>query len=217
MPPSPLDRLDHDRRRLVVDPLADRVQIAERHVHKPGHQRPQALVVLRLGRRGGRTQGAAVETAGERDDLVTFGRRMQPCQLDRRLVRFGSRIAEEGLSVETPLAQHLRPTALRFHVPGVGHVDQRRHLLLHRLDHRRRAMPQQIAAPAGEQVQVPIALAVPHVGTFATHQVDRITDVVRNHVTPKQLDGFRKKTNDSRLSQTLRFVCPRDSRDASTC
>jgi hypothetical protein len=38
-----------------------------------------------------------VEAALEGDDLVAFRRRVQPRQLDRRLVGLGARIAEERL------------------------------------------------------------------------------------------------------------------------
>ncbi len=162
-----LDRLDHDGRRLVVDQPGHGVQVAERGVDEAGHQRPEPLVVLRLRGGRGRAQRAAVEAALEGDDLVALLGRVQPGELDGRLVGLGARVAEERLAAETPLRQRLGPQALQFGVPGVGHVDQLAQLLADGLDHRRRTMAQQIAAPAAEQVEIAVPLGVPDVRSFA--------------------------------------------------
>ena len=87
--------------------------------------------------------------------------------------------------------QQLGPAALGLGVPGVGHVDQRGDLLLHGLDDRRGTMAQQVAAPAGEEIEIAVALGVPDVRAFAAHQRDRIAAVVGDDVLLEQLDRFR--------------------------
>ena len=167
------------------------VQVAERRVGEAGHQRPQALVILGLGGGGGRAQGAAVETALEGDDLVAvLGRAVQPDQLDGRLVGLGARVAEERLPAETPLRKGLGPEPLQLGVPGVGDVDQLAQLVADGLDDRRRAMAQQVAAPAGEEVEIAVALAVPHPGVLAADQGDGKASVVGDHVALKELEDF---------------------------
>ena len=141
------------------------LQVSERRVGEAGHQRPEALVILRLGGGGGRAEGAAVESALERDDLVAMlGRAVQADQLDRRLVGLGAGVAEERLPAEAPFRKRLGPKPLQLGVPGVGDVDQLAQLIADGLDHRGRAMTQQVAAPAGKQIEIAIPLVVPHPG-----------------------------------------------------
>ena len=87
--------------------------------------------------------------------------------------------------------QGLGPVALQLGVPGVGHVDQLAQLLADRLDHRRRAMAQQIAAPAAEQIEVAVALRCPRRTSLrrATKR-DGKAAVVGNHVLLEQLERF---------------------------
>ncbi len=175
------------RGRLVVDQAGHGVQIAEGGVDETGHQRSEPLVVLRLrGGRGG-AERPAVEAALEGNDLVTLLGRVQPGELDGRLVGLGAGVAEERLAAETSLRQGLGPLALQFRVPGVGHVDQLAQLLADGLDHRRRAMSQQVAAPAVKQVEVAVPFRIPHVRSLAPHQGDRKAIVVGNHVSLEQL------------------------------
>ena len=101
-PAFALDRLDHDCGRFVVNQPGHGVEIAKRCIDKTGHQRPQSLVILGLGRRGQRPERAAMEAAFKRDDLVAMlGSGVQPNEFDGRLVRLGSRVAEKCLTAET--------------------------------------------------------------------------------------------------------------------
>ena len=187
-PAFALNRLHQNGGRLVVHQGFHRVGIAEGGVGEPGQKRPQPFVILRLGGGCGGGQRAAVEPALEGNHLVAVRAAVEPHQFQRRLVGFGSRVAKERLAAEAPLRKHLRPAPLRFDVPGVGHVDQPSHLLLHGLHHPRRAMAQQVASPAGEQVQVASALGIPDPGPFAPDQRHRIAHVVGNHVLVEQGD-----------------------------
>ena len=177
-----LDRLDQDRTGLGSGQLADPVQIVEAGVVEAGHQRTDALVVLRLSRRSGRSKRAAVEAVVETDHAVaTRLGPVQPHQLQGSLDRLGTAVAEKCLA-ESAAAQRLGKIALRLGVPGVGDVDQLRDLLFDRFDHSRRTVAQDVAAPAGEQVQVPSPLGIPHTGSLATDQADRVATVVGDHV-----------------------------------
>ena len=86
--------------------------------------------------------------------------------------------------------KRLGPQPLQLGVPGVGHVDQLAQLLADRLDHRRRAVAQQVASPAGKQIQVAVPLGVPDVGAFAADQGHGKPAVVGNHVLLEELEDF---------------------------
>ena len=88
----------------------------------------------------------------------------------------------------------LGPAALGFGVPGVGHVDQRGDLLLHGLDDRLGTMAQQVAAPAGKEVEIAIALGVPHVRAFAARQRHAEAPIVGHDVPLEQLDDFARSS-----------------------
>src|SRR5580698_8000225 len=51
-------------------------------------------------------------------------------------------------------------------------------------------MPEQIAAPAGEEIEIPIPLGIPHVASLAAHQADGIATVVGDHVPFEQFDDL---------------------------
>ena len=61
---------------------------------------------------------------------------------------------------------------------------------LHRLDDARRTVAEQVAAPAGEEVEVAVALGVPDVRALAAHQADRVARVVADDVLLEQVDGL---------------------------
>ena len=81
-----------------------------------------------------------------------------------------------------PLGERLGEAPLRLDVPGVRDVDQLADLLADRLDHARRAVAEQVAAPAGEEVEVAVPLGVPDLRALAADQADRVAAVVRDHV-----------------------------------
>ncbi len=167
------------------------LQVAEGGIGEAGHQRSQARVILRLRGGRGRAQGAAVKSALEGDDLVAaLGRAVQADQLDRRLVGLRAGVAEEGLPAETPLRKRLGPKPLQLGVPGVGDVDQLAQLLADGLDDRGRAMPQQVAPPAGKQIEVAVPFGVPHPGVFAADQGHGKPPVVGDHVALEEFEDF---------------------------
>ena len=173
-----LDWFNQDGGRLIVDLGRDGVEVAEGGIDKAWQKRADAFVVLWLGRGGDCCVGTTVKTALEGDDLVLCGRTVQAGQFDGGFVGFGSRIAEKRLAAKAPLAQQLGPLALGLHVPGIRHMDEFGDLLLNSFYHGRGTVAQQIAAPAGKEIEIAIPLVVPHMRTFASHQTT--AEIVRS-------------------------------------
>ena len=146
-------------------------------------------MILRLGRGGESAERAAVKAAGKSDDFV-FALAVQAGQFDGGFVGLGAAVAEEGLPAEAPLREQPGPFPLHVHVPGVRHMNQRGDLLLHRPHHMRRAMSQQVAPPAGKEIQVAVPLAVPNERALAADEIDRIAVVIADDVAFEKLDGF---------------------------
>src|SRR6266404_6359375 len=57
------------------------------------------------------------------------------------------------------------------------------------LNHAWRAMADQVAAPAGEEIEITLPLGVPDVGPLAAPQADGEAAVVADHVFLEQGDG----------------------------
>ena len=146
MPLSPLDRLDQDAGGLGGDGVAQRVEIAERHVIEAVHRRAKAGQVFLLpARRDGR-QGAAVEGALAANDAVTLGMADRALilahQLDTALHRLGAGVVEEHGVGEAVGDQTLGEALLVGNLVKVGDVPQLFGLRLERLDQMRMAMAQ---------------------------------------------------------------------------
>ncbi len=136
-----------------------------------------------------RADGSAVKAVEHREDLVAAGLAVEAGELDGGLIGLGAAVAEEALGVQAAARdERLREQALGFHVPGVWYVNQPGHLLLHRADDARRAMAEQVAAPAGEEVEVALALGVPDVGALAANQAHRVAAIIADDVLIEQLD-----------------------------
>src|SRR4051812_21897610 len=104
-----------------------------------------------------------MEAVERGDDLVAaVGLAVEPGELDRRLVGLGSAVAEEEFSREgASTAQSFREQSLLFGVPRVGNVDELANLTADRLDDAWRTVPEQTAAPTGEEVEVGFAFVIP--------------------------------------------------------
>src|SRR5262249_51243150 len=108
-----LDRLDEDRRRLVVDEVDEALEIVDLTEREARHERAEALLDFFLRRRAHPAVGAAVKRVFRPDDLEAlrllagFAHAVQARELDQALVRLGAAVAEEnaagaGLVHETP-------------------------------------------------------------------------------------------------------------------
>jgi len=173
---------------VVVDELGHRVEIAVGGVLEAGEHRPQAFVVFRLGGRGDGAERAAVEAAAEGDDLVLHAVGAEANELDRRLVGLGAGIAEERLAAEAPLGEEPGPFPLGLGVPGVGDMNQPRDLILHRLHDRRRAVAEEVASPAGEEIKVLAPLGIPDLRSGPALEADREAPVVGDDIPVEGVD-----------------------------
>ena len=99
-------------------------------------------------------------------------RTVAPRQLDGRLVGLGAAVAEEHPVGEGMVAEQLGQPGLGLDVIEVGDVDQGPHLLRHRLGHGRVAVAETVDGNAGDEVQILLAVRVPHPYPFPPHQCD---------------------------------------------
>ena len=182
------DRLDEDAAGVVVDELRHRVEIAVGGVLEAGQHRPEAFMVFRLGSRGHAAERAAVEAAAEGDDLVLHAVGAEADELDRRLVGLGAGTAEESLAAEAPLGEEPGPFPLGLGVPGIGDRDQPRDLVLHRLHDRRRAVAEEVASPAGEEIEVLAPLGIPDLRSGPALEADREALVVGDDIPVEGVD-----------------------------
>ena len=196
-----LNRLDHNRRGFVVDRRFDRRQVAVRDVNETGKHRFQALLVLRLRGRGRGRHRASVEGVLEGDDLVfALRRRVEADELNRRFVRFGAGVAEERFAAEAAFGEHFRPNALLFLVPAVRDVQKTLDLFFQRFDDRFRTVPEEVATPTREKVEITNALGVPNVRPFAANERDRVTGVVRDDVFVEERNNFLRASGHCGLN-----------------
>jgi hypothetical protein len=156
--------------------------IVEGHIDESGRQRAEATVDLLLRRGGHRAEGAAVEAAGEGDDLVTSAGLLAvfPRELDQALVRLRAAVAEEALAgnLDAFLDENAREFGLLVDAVPVRDVDERVRLFRHRFDDRRRAMPERAHGHAAREVEILLPIAIPHIRALATHGPDVIAAVV---------------------------------------
>ena len=131
---------------------------------------------------------------------------VQADEFDRRFVRLGARVAEEGLPTEAPLRERLGPLSLQFHVPSVGNVDQRAQLPADGLDDRFRTVAPEVAAPARKEIQIAVAFAVPNMGSFAPDKVDRKAIVIGNDELLEECDGVRRTEDGSDVTSNFSVV-----------
>ncbi len=196
IPPSPCTGSTRIGGRLVVDRRGCRGEVVVGHVDEAGHHGLEAGMILGLGGGGERGEGAAVKAPFHRHDFEPPGlAAVGAGQLDGGLVGLGAAVAEEALRPEGSLGELLRQSALGLHVPGVGHVNEPADLFANGRDNALGAMAQQVAAPAGKEVEITVSLGVPHRGALAANQADGEPSIVGYHVTIELADclsGARK-------------------------
>ena len=145
-----LNWLDQTRSRLDIAQPLRALQIAEGGLAKSCHQRPQSLMIFRLGSGCRGPQRTAMKTTGKSNDFVAIRRCVQPREFQGRFVRLGTGITEKRLTAKGSLRKQLCPVALQCCVAGVRHMNQFLHLLPDGLDHGGRAVAQQVATPTGK-------------------------------------------------------------------
>ncbi len=168
-----LDRLQHDRGRLVRHERFDRRKIVEGRIDKPRNERLKAFLHFFLAGRRQRRHRAAVERVLHRDDLepvrTVLLMPVAPRQLDRRFVRLRAAVAEKDPVGARMIDQHLGESDLRLGVVEIRHMDQLRRLALDRLHQIRMAVAQDIDRDATDKVDVLPAFHVVDLGPTPPH------------------------------------------------
>ena len=183
MPPSPW--IGSTRTAAVSSSIAAATapQIVIGNIDEARHHRLEAGVVLGLGGGGQRGEGPAVEAAFHRDDLVpALLVAVGPGQLDGGLVGLGAAVAEEALAAERPLRRGPRPEPWGSMYQVLGTWISRPTCSRTASTTRGGQWPEQVAAPAGEEVEIAVPLGVPDPRALAADQADGESPVVGDHV-----------------------------------
>ena len=157
-----LDRLDQQRRCLVADGRAGRVEIIEIDLVEGIDHRLEALEVLGLSARRDGRERPPVEGVAEGDHAVAFGRAaaglIDARELDRALHRLRTGIAEEHTVGEGRGCKPLGEARLRRNMIEVRDVPEFLALGFQRGDHVRMRVAQAGHADAAAEVQVALAV-----------------------------------------------------------
>ncbi len=184
-----LDGFEDDGGTGVVDGGGERLDVAVGDEGDVTRQRLEGLAVGRLRRQGQRAHGATVEGALGRDQPGPAG---AAGELQGRLVGLGAGVAEEDPPV-CPLEESQEPLGephLRLGGEEVGDVPERRQLGRDGLDDRRVRVAERVDRDAAEQVDVLLAVGVPHPGTHTTRERQcRRTEGVHHGRCVAVLDG----------------------------
>src|SRR6185312_3838896 len=104
--------------------------------------------------------------------------------------RFRAAVREEGASEAARLRDALCERPLVLVVKEVGSMDQARGLFLNRRDDTRVILPQRIHADAGNEIEITLAIDVPHVGAIAAMEHKRVARVILQQILLFELDDI---------------------------
>ncbi|GBE57853.1 hypothetical protein BMS3Abin01_00779 [bacterium BMS3Abin01] len=176
-----LDRFHHHRADSFVHRLLQGGNIIAFHISEARKQRPEGLLLLRLGGGGERSHGAAMEAAVKNDypDFPLAAQVTAPFtrQFYGALVSLGAAVGKEHLAAEAVLGDQLRQPGGGHRVIKVGHMAEHGRLLPDGPHHGGMAVPQIIDGQAGYEIQVGVAFFVIQVTALAPHENHRLPGV----------------------------------------
>ena len=186
--PFSLHRLEHHRAGAIGDRGLKGLRVVERAIGEPARHRFEPFVVLRLRGRRHRREGPPVKRALEGDDLALFRPpsrvgRAAAHDLDRRLVRLGSGVAEEHPIRKCAVHQILREPYGGLHVVEVARVEEAPRLAGHRRDQVRVPVAEGVDADPGAEIDILAPVDIPQAGPLAMVEHHRLGSVV-GHVGP---------------------------------
>ena len=153
-----LHRFDQDAASLRPDQRLDGGQIAGSEVPEAGQRRAEAFKIARIATGRDGAHGAAMEGAGEGDDLeairLALGVEVMAGRLDGTLNRLGARIGEKDAVGESRLDQPLTQPFLLGNGKDVGRVPDLFRRALERADQMRVAMPEGIDGDTGMEIEI---------------------------------------------------------------
>ena len=165
-----LDGLQHDGGCRVVDGRGESAGVAVRDEDHVAGQRRERLAVLRAVSDGQGAHRPSVEGALGGDDLGPTG---GSGDLEGGLVGLGAGVGEEDLGL-TGIADHRHEPFRQGHLGGsgeeVGHVTEGGDLAGDRRQHSGMRVAQRGDREAGQQIQVPAAVGIPHVRALTAHE-----------------------------------------------
>jgi hypothetical protein len=195
--PVPLDRLDEDRRRVVVHVARKAANIVELAEDEAGHQRPEPLLHGLLRGRAHPAEHPAVKSvlgADHPDALALhagLAHAVEPRELDHRLVGLAAAVAEKDAARAGVSDQPARELGLVGVPEQVARVVELRGLALDLRDPVRVAMAEGAHRYPGGEVEVGVSLVVPDGRAAPAHERDRRPRVVLEDVRVVQVGGAR--------------------------
>ena len=180
-----LDPFDADAGGSFADGGFERRDVVWRNESDAGHQRLEILAVFRLAGDGKRAEGAAVKGIFERNDLELVGRDVVAVGLDhleRAFGGFGAAVGEKGSRKAAHLRDAFGERSLVFVVEEIRSMDQARSLFLNGGDDARMVLSERIDADAGDEIEIALAVDVPHVRSVAAHKNERMAGIVLQEI-----------------------------------
>ena len=113
-----------------------------------------------------------------------------PRELDRGLVGFGARVAQENFSVAEVIREPLDQSRRRLGVKDVGDVRELFRLLLDRAHDARISVTEAGHGQPAEKIQVAVAVGVVQIGAMPARERQRQTAVNIDHVPMREFDYF---------------------------
>ena len=185
-PALALNRLHDDGRRLVGHRGIKRRRIGRVHKRHTRDQRFERLAIMRVRRNRQGPERAPVEGSRQRDKPgplpVAPGVPVAARELQARLHRFGAAVAEKRALEPRQPRELLRQFGLIRMEEQIRRVDQGRGLLRQHLGQTGIRMAQAGHPHARREVEVVVALGVPHTGALPAHEHDRRALVGLQHV-----------------------------------
>ncbi len=180
-----LHRFDENACRLRPDRRLRGFDVLERHAIEPGGFRSEAVLALGLVARRHGGEGAAVEGGGHHHDPVALRAALvelvAPRDLDRALVGFRTRVAEEHGIGEGRLGQALGELLLPLDAIEVRGMPELARLGLQRLDQMRMAVPERADRDPGGEVEESSSVRRVQPGAFAPLEHDIKPRIGRHH------------------------------------
>src|SRR5258708_39269040 len=189
-----LDWFDHDADGFVAPRAIERREIVERHESEARHQWLKPLMVSLLAGRAHGGERTSMERPQRRQNLVAATARVaapSARELDRRLVRFRTGIAEKNFAAVEAIREALGQPRGRLGVKDVGHVGELFGLLFDRAHDARIPVAETRDREPAEKIEVAIAVRIVKIRAVAAHERERQTPVNVDQVPMRDFYYFR--------------------------
>ena len=186
-----LNPLHADASRALVDSGFECGDVVRGDEPYAGHQRFEVVAVFGLSGDGDRADGTSMEGVFERHDLVLVGMDVAAMCLDHLERAFGglcAAVGEEGASQAANFSDTLRQRPLELVVEKVGGVDQQTRLLADCSHDPRVILTQRVDPDSSDEIEVTLAIDVPHPRPVAPMKDQRIAAVILQQILLLEFD-----------------------------